>query len=161
MAVQEHYSDLGPSPCHSAVFHAPESSVDKHTCVICSPPFSRNSIQHSPCWGLSGGSGDHGLKSLNFNSWPLALGKRESDYTILAHSFSKCLWGRGGAWGRETQTLFLVPSRAQGGKVKHTGNCSNKWERVREGTKFIHGEEREVWHSCLDWGGFLEEAALD
>lgn len=90
----------------------PQSPLfDKHTCVTCSPPFSRDSIQHSPCWGLSGGSRGHGLKPLNFNSWPLALGKCESDYTTLAYSFSKGLgWGEGRSLGgRETLTLFRAP----------------------------------------------------
>lgn len=25
----------------------------------------------------------------------------------------------------------------------------------------LHGEEGQVWHSCVDWAGFLEEGAFD
>lgn len=67
-------------------------SVDKHTCVIHSPPLSSNFIQQSPGWSLPRGEGDHGLKSLTLSSLSLALGKRELPLLIQR----KCLWGERG-----------------------------------------------------------------
>lgn len=79
-------------------------------------------------------------------------------YSLLIPLESVC---GAGAWGRETQTLLSVaPLGTQGGKVKSVSNSETSVKGPEMQLR-LHGEEREVWPSCVDWAGFLEEGAFD